>query len=144
MTPAELDRDVVHAKLRTMRDLLDDLAGVGEVTAAVLEQDRILRHAVERVITQLVELAASINGHVGAALVNRGPADYRESFALAAEAGIISKDLAAQLASSAGLRNLLVHEYASIDLARVAASVAEALAGYQQYVAEVAGALLQD
>lgn len=51
------------------------------------------------------------------------------------------RDLLDDLVPSAGLRNVPVHEYASIDLARVAESLGDAGAGYRRYVAEVAQAL---
>lgn len=141
MTPPDLDRDVVHAKLRLSRELLDDLASAGEVTPPRLEGDRMMRHAVKRILTQLVYLAVAVNGHVAAAVLGRGPADYRESFHLAADAGVVPKDLAVRLASSTGLRNIRVHEYATIDLAKVAASVQTALDDYGEYVRSVARAL---
>lgn len=144
MTPRRLDVGVVHGRLRLMRDLLDDLDGIGEVTVERLERDRLTRHAVERVLSSLVDLAVAVNGHVGAARVGRGPEDYTESFGLAARAGAIDDDLARELAPSAGLRNVLVHEYVTIDLALVAASVPRARDGYGRYVAQVARFLVQD
>lgn len=138
MTPRELDADVVHARLRLMRELLDDLEEVGEVTPERLERERLTRRAVERILGQLVDLAVSVNGHAAAALLDRGPSDYRNSFRLAAEAGVVPEDLARDLAPSAGLRNVLIHEYTAIDLDRVAQSVPVYLAGYRRYVSEVA------
>jgi uncharacterized protein YutE (UPF0331/DUF86 family) len=96
------------------------------------------RYAVERILTQLVDLAVGINGHVSAVLVGRVPEGYRDSFALAATAGVISEDLAAELAPSAGLRNILTHEYATIDLTIVARSLPRALDGYRRYVGQMA------
>lgn len=141
MTPPELDVDLVHARLRLMRELLDDLQSVGDITHQRLEDDRMLRHALERIITQLVDTAVAVNGHAAAALLGRGPGDYYESFALAAEAGVLSADLAAELAPSAGLRNVLVHEYATVDLAKVAESIPEAADGFRRYIRGVAEAL---
>lgn len=138
MTPPALDAAAVHAKLRSMRLLLDDLDGIGAVDAGALERDRMLRHAVERVLTQLVELAAAINSHVAAAAVGRGAATYRESFDLAVEAGALPADLAARLLPSVGLRNVLVHEYAEIDLALVARGVERARDDFRSYVRAVA------
>lgn len=141
MTPPALDAASVHAKLRLMRELLDDLEGLGEVPAARLERDRMLRHAVERILTQLVDLAVAINGHLGSARLGEGAADYRGSFALAARAGAIPAQLADQLAPSVGLRNLLTHEYATIDLELVARSIPIALDAYGVYVSSIANAL---
>lgn len=141
MTPPGLDTALVHAKLRSMRELLDDLDGAGHVDAARLDADRMLRHAVERVLTQLVELAAAVNGHVAVARLGRGAATYRESFALAAQAGALPEELANRLAPSAGLRNLLVHEYADVDLRLVALGVELARQDYRAYVRAIAASL---
>ena len=87
MSPSEFDAGVVQARLTLIRGLLDDLRSVGVVTADLLQRDRMLQHGVERVLGQLVELAVSIDGHVGATLLGRAPQDYRSSFELAEEAG---------------------------------------------------------
>jgi uncharacterized protein YutE (UPF0331/DUF86 family) len=121
-----------------MRELLDDLDAVGPVDAARLTEERMLRHAVERILTQLVELAAAVNGHIAVGRLGRAAATYRESFALAADAGALPEDLAERLAPSAGLRNVLVHEYAQVDLALVARGIELARRDYRSYVREVA------
>lgn len=141
MTPAPVDHGMIAGKLRLMRGLLDDLEAVGEITADRLVQDRMLRHAVERVLTQLVDLAVSVNSHIASARLGRAPASYRESFGLAAQAGVIDTELAARLAPAAGLRNILVYEYTEVDLAQVAAAVPPALRDFSAYVAEVARAV---
>ena len=141
MTPPAVDAALVHAKLLTMRELLDDLDAAGPVDAGRLTDDRMLRHAVERILTQLVELAAAVNGHLAVGRLGRGAATYRESFRLAAQAGAVPHDLAERLALSAGLRNVLVHEYAQVDLALVARGVDLARTDYRAYVREVARSL---
>lgn len=141
MTPRTVDADVVLMKLKLMQALLDDLETVPQVTAVLLEDDRMLRHGVERILTQLVELAAGINSHLAAVQLGRGAASYAESFALAVRAGVLSQELADRLAPSAGLRNVLVHEYVAVDLAKVAAGVPLALRDYREYIRVVAAAL---
>jgi uncharacterized protein YutE (UPF0331/DUF86 family) len=138
VTPRSLDRDALQAKLRMLRDLLDDLEQLGELSEEDLVKDRVRRYAVERILTQLVELAVSVNSHIVAATLGRGPNDYRESFTLAGRAGAISAELVATLRPSVGLRNVLTHEYATVDLGIVSRSIPMALRGYRQYVREVA------
>lgn len=141
MTPPPLDAAMVHAKLRAMRELLDDLDAAQPVDAGVLARDRMLRHGVERILTQLVELAAGINGHLAVSALGRGAATYRESFELVAQAGMLPRTLAERLMPSVGLRNVLVHEYAAVDLELVAAGVEIARVDYRAYVQEIAGGL---
>ena len=138
MSPREFDAGVVQARLTLIRGLLDDLRSVGEVTADLLQRDRMLRHGVERVLGQLVELAVSINGHVGATLLGRAPQDYRSSFELAEEAGALEPELATRLQASVALRDVLTHEYVDIDLEIVAGAVTSAGQDYGQYVQQMA------
>ncbi len=138
MTPAPLDAGSVAGKLALLRQLLDDLDAAGEVTRERLERDRLLRYAVERILTQLVDLAVAINGHVAVAQLGQAPPDYRSSFGLAAQAGALGADLAQRLAASVGLRNVLTHEYVTIDLEVVVRSVGLAQQDYRAYVTAVA------
>ena len=144
-----IDADVLVLRLGLMRELLADLDSVGEVDARRLRDDRLTRHAVERILTrhaveriltQLVDLAVSINSHV-AASAGKTPSSYRESFHAAAAAGLINVDLAQRLAPSAGLRNVLTHDYVDIDLGLVAGAVTASRRDYGEYVTAVARTL---
>jgi hypothetical protein len=72
MTPRRLDPSIVQARLSVMRGLLDDLAGVDAAGQPPLAENRMLRHGIERILTQLVELATAINEHVVGARLQRG------------------------------------------------------------------------
>lgn len=138
MTPPTLDGAMLQAKLRAMRELLDDLDGAGDLDADSLQADRMLRHGVERILTQLVELAAGVNGHLAVTQLGRGAATYRESFELAERVGALPADLAARLVPSVGLRSVLVHEYAAVDLRLVASGAERAKSDYRAYIRAVA------
>ena len=49
---------------RSCKGLLDDLAEVDAAEEPPLAENRMLRHGIERIFTQLVELATAINEHV--------------------------------------------------------------------------------
>ncbi|HEY6421713.1 MAG TPA: hypothetical protein VIY28_00415 [Pseudonocardiaceae bacterium] len=68
MTPRRLDPSIVQARLSALRGLLDDLADVDAAGELPLAENRMLRYGVERILTQLVELATAINEHVVGAL----------------------------------------------------------------------------
>jgi uncharacterized protein YutE (UPF0331/DUF86 family) len=94
MTPRRLDPSIVHARLSVMRELLDDLADVDAAGEPPLGENRMLRHGIERILTQLVELATAINEHIVGARLQRVATSYRESFELAEECGVIDKQCA--------------------------------------------------
>jgi uncharacterized protein YutE (UPF0331/DUF86 family) len=138
VTPRRLDPATVASKLRAMRRLLDELDRLGPVDAGRFAREYGTQLIVERVVSQLVDLAAGINAHVLAAETGAVPADVRRSFAAAAAAGLIREDLAAELAPSAGLRDVLVHAYLDLDVARLVAAVPLATEQYGEYVRQVA------
>ncbi len=138
MIARDLDVVTVQRRLELIRSLIEDLRSVGEVSRARLEQDRLLRHAIERILTQLVDLAVSANSHLASALSGRAPEDYRSSFDALAENGVTSEELAGRLAPSVGMRDILTHEYVAIDLAVVARSASAAVIDFGDYCAEVA------
>lgn len=143
MTPPALDLGVVQTRLALIEQLLDDLERTGDVDADRLARDRMLRHAVERILSQIVDLAVSINSHVASAVLATAPKDYRTSFDLADEAGLLAPDLVERLKPSVGLRNVLAHEYVEVDLALVAAATRLARSDYRTYVRAVSSWLRQ-
>ena len=138
MSPAELDREVVSRRLRLLHQTLADLRPLGELDSAVLQADPVRRAAVERFIQVLVDLAADVNAHIVVARLGSAPNTAAESFRLAAEVGAFPVELAERLVPAAGLRNLLVQRYGDIDVALLAQSVAQVLAGFDDYVVSVA------
>jgi uncharacterized protein YutE (UPF0331/DUF86 family) len=108
MTPRPLDSAVIQERLREIQLLLADLVEVGEVDAERLRRERPTRHIVERVLSQIVELAGSINIHLVASLLGRSPSGYADSFDDVARAGVIEWELAAALAPRSRPRYLVI------------------------------------
>lgn len=138
MTPRPFNPATVQARLELMDGVLRDLGSLGEVTPERLRSEPIVRAAVERFLGQLVDLAVSINTHIASAFGDAPPQDYRDSFTAAARAGALDDALAQRLKPSAGLRNVLIHEYVDIDIEQVATAVPLALRDYRRYVEAVA------
>ena len=138
MTPRRLDVATLGRKLRAMRRLLDELHRLGAIDADRFAREFTTQLIVERIVSQLVDLAAGINTHVVTVEVGESPADVRRSFDAVADLGVIDRDLAERLAPSAGLRNVLVHAYVDLDLARLVAAVPLAAEQYAEYVRQVA------
>jgi uncharacterized protein YutE (UPF0331/DUF86 family) len=89
-----------------------------------------VRAKIRKISDQLADLAGS-------------QTPYADSFPLAAKAGLLDKDLAERLRPSAGLRNILVHEYTTIDYQRVVDAIPAAIEKYGRYVEQVARWLLE-
>lgn len=138
MSPRDLSARTILARLVLMRELLEDLEQVGTPSARDLWDDRLRRRVVERILTQLVDLASDINQHAASSLADDLASDYRETFDAAARLGMIPAELAEQLKPSVGMRNALIHQYVTIDLTLIAAAIPVALEQYSSYVKHVA------
>ena len=143
MTPPRLDVDACQEKLALMADLVADLDRQAEVTGAVLRADRDRRHVVERILTQLVDIAGGLNSLLTRGLGHRAPTGYREGFEVLRQLGLLPKELVDRLLPSVGMRNLLTHEYGRIDLDLVAAATSASRRDYADFV-EVTRAALRE
>ncbi|MCB1017809.1 MAG: DUF86 domain-containing protein [Acidimicrobiales bacterium] len=138
MTPPSLDRDTAAARLRAMRDSLDELDALRDATSSRLRDEPLTRAAAERLIQVVVDLAVDVNGHVAVSASGAAPATGRDSFIAAAAVGAIDGELAERLAPSAGLRNVLVHRYTDIRTDLVAAAIPGVLDGFAEYARQMA------
>lgn len=138
MTQEGPSHHVVNARLTEIKMLIEDLEELGPVTADDLRHDRRTRHLAERELSQVIELAASINIHIVAAMRGRAPESYYSSFGELARIGVIESEFARRLQPSTGMRNVLVHEYMAVDYQRVAATIPLVIEQYSEYVRQVA------
>ena len=138
MTAVEPSPDVVIRRLRMMRDALDTLDGFRGVDVAQLNDDPVARAAVERLLQVIVGLAFDINAHLVAKTLGRSPETGRASFHDLVEAGVLDEALAATLAPSAGLRNVLVHHYVDLRMDLIADAVRTVGDGFPAYITAVA------
>ena len=129
-----IDAAIVRAKLGHIMTSLDLLRPMREMSLAAYRTRVWERKGIERVLQEAIEAALDINAHV---IAERGldvPDDYFGGFIKLGELGILPEDLARTLAPSAGLRNRLVHEYDTIDDAKVLAAVGTMLDLYPRYI----------
>lgn len=138
MSPRDFVPSSVLSRLTRIRELLDHLEYIGDLSAEQLREDPISRLAVERILTQLVELAVDINQHIAVTVGNKVVPDYETSFAVLPELDVLTTDLVAEIRGSVRLRNVLVHQYLDIDLSIVSSSTPRARKAFTRYVEEMA------
>lgn len=125
-----MTRDVVVRKLASLERYLGDLRSHGGKSAEEVRGDP---YEVERLLELLVQVAADIVTHE---LAEKGktPDSYRDAFLQAGDVGLIPNRLARELSDAAGLRNVLVHVYDTIDYEIVAASIDRALEDFGSFL----------
>jgi uncharacterized protein YutE (UPF0331/DUF86 family) len=130
-----LNKDFIFRKIKLIQEDLARLEPLGHLAFNELAKDSVSYAATERMLERIVTRAIDLNRHVIAELGvgNEKVRTYEETFSALAVLGVYPPDFAALIAPSAGLRNILVHEYDEIDPKKVYVSVGKALEQYSRY-----------
>lgn len=91
----------------------------------------------ERYLERMIGRMIDINYHLITESGSPPPTDYYQSFLFLERLGVLPRDLAQTIASCAGLRNRIVHEYDEIDPARIHEALRTATRDVPQYLAHV-------
>jgi uncharacterized protein YutE (UPF0331/DUF86 family) len=129
-----LDAAIIRRKLQRITASLDGLRPIARLSLEDYRARFYERKATERLLQEAIEAALDVNAHLIAELGGEVPDDYYGGFLKVGQLGVLPTDLASALAPSAGLRNRLVHEYETIDDAKVLASVGTLLQLYPRYI----------
>jgi uncharacterized protein YutE (UPF0331/DUF86 family) len=136
--------EFVQRKLQLIAEDLGRLLEYKDESRESITADFLKLAALERLIERIVMRAIDINEHLIAELGSGAESrtarlTYRETFDRLAGLGVYPKEFAENIARSAALRNILVHDYNDADRRIVCGSVRPCLEDYRQYVERVAG-----
>lgn len=126
--------EVLSKKLAALSLYLEDLKRYKDVSFEAFMEGH---YEIERILELLVMTASDIVFHLLSADGEPAPASYRAAFLKAGEKGIISKELSEKLALSAGLRNILAHEYEDIDYRLLHACIPDAIKDFTTLITEL-------
>ena len=133
----KIDHEIINTKIRLIIKYLNRLKGFGAVGLENYLDDFDLQLISERLLQLIVEVGTDINTYLLVQLHQDTPTTYFDSFIKAGQRGMITRELAAQLAQSAGMRNRLVHQYEDIDKKIVFAAIPKALQQYPLYIQQI-------
>lgn len=117
--PAEkaplIDESLTSAKLSRLQQYVRYLEELRRLDFKELISDFKAAGAVERYLQLSIECMIDIGNEIISSLQLQRPEKYRDIPYILANSGIIPREFADIMASMIGLRNLLVHDYASIN-----------------------------
>ncbi len=108
----------VAAKLEECRPYHEYLLAL-RPRALAPDADYVVWGAVGRYLQVVIECAIDVGEMLISIYGLERPEENRDVFRVLGGAGILEPDLAARLRAAAGLRNLIVHQYARLDRARL-------------------------
>ncbi|MBI4050403.1 MAG: DUF86 domain-containing protein [Candidatus Doudnabacteria bacterium] len=130
-----LNKDFVLRKIKLIQEDLARLEPLGRFSLAELTKDPVKYAATERLLERIVTRAIDVNRHLLAELGEGSETvrTYEDTFLALAGLSVYSREFAKKIAPSAGLRNILVHEYDNVDVEKIRISAGEALKQYAEY-----------
>lgn len=113
--------DIVASRLRLLAEYVNELHGyqIQTISFHAYQDNKMLRRAVERALQVAVEACLDIGRRIIAVEGFRYPENNQDVFRILAEEGVIPTGLLSTLLEMSRFRNLIVHDYARIDDARV-------------------------
>ena len=132
-----IEREVIETRLGLIIKYIERLKRFESVSLDDYINDFDKQLIAERLLQLMVEAATDINTYLLVRLYQDPSQTYVDSFIQAGRKGIITSELAEQIAQSGGLRNILVHRYIVIDSTRVFAAIGVAVQQYSLYVQQI-------
>ena len=110
-----VDTEIFSRRLDALESYLDRLRSLGEAEESAYLENPGIHDLAARYLHLAVESAIDIANHWIADQGLRTPDSNRDTFTVLEEAGEIDAALAERMRGWAGFRNILVHDYISID-----------------------------
>ena len=110
-----VDQEIFSRRLDALDVYLERAKRLGKVSAAEFTSTPGIHDLAERYLHLATEAAIDLANHWIADRALRTPESNRDTFSVLEESGELDADLAERLRGWAGFRNVLVHQYASID-----------------------------
>jgi uncharacterized protein YutE (UPF0331/DUF86 family) len=133
MNPGALDATAVRRHLLAIEHALGHLR---RLAGRSLAADIDARWAVERGLQLCAQNALEVATHLCAAAGKDAP-DYASALVELGALGVLPAAFVARFRGVAGLRNVLVHGYVDLDVARLQAALAERLGDFAEFAVHV-------
>jgi uncharacterized protein YutE (UPF0331/DUF86 family) len=132
-----IDVDLVTRKLLLVLNDLEALRPIAAKDLAAYLAAPLDEIVAERYLERMIGRMIDINYHVMTESGHPPPPDYHASFTRLVDLGVLEREFAVRIASCAGLRNRIVHEYNELDAAKVHQALQTAIADIPMYATRV-------
>ena len=131
-----VDRDLLRRKLAELAEYVSQVSEYRDLTVARYRGEWKTQRIVERTLQLAIETCLDIASHVLSDRELGAPSTYAETFEILMGAGLMSPGLGRAMVDMTGFRNVVVHEYATIDADTVIRILREHLDDFRRFEAE--------
>ncbi len=126
-------RDEIVSKLQLLKEYVGFLRSYKKYSPEDIMKDFTLRGAVERYLELSIECCIDIAEMIISYENLKRPDSYREVILTLGREGILPEDFAKKFSEAAGLRNVLVHMYAEIDVNELYINLTQNLGDFDRF-----------
>ena len=110
-----VDKALVFRKIASLSEYQKQVSEYSAITVEQYRGDWKIQRIVERTMQMMIELCADIANHVISDNGLRTPETYADTFRVLAENNILTPDQLAVMEKMAKFRNIVVHQYETVD-----------------------------
>lgn len=125
---------IIEQHIQTMEEALAHLSRYQRIPFEEFQKDLSLIWMVERGLEILIQNLLDIGAHLLASEIKNDWEDYVEIIVKLGRHGVIPQEFSEKIKGMAGLRNILVHEYQRVNLAKLYNSFKDGLADFVQFI----------
>ena len=114
-----IDKNLIKKKLGELENYILTLEGLRLYSVTELQKNREKFWSVEHGLQLSVQLVIDMGNHILAAIGEQEIEDYVDVIDKLGERGIIPLEFSQTIRGMAGFRNILIHEYATVDIKKV-------------------------
>ncbi len=129
--------EFIKGRAQGIREAVEKVRFYSSIPDSEFFSDERNLYTVMHLLLRAIEATASICTHLIARFARRAPASYTECFEAMKELKVLDEDLAARLVRMARFRNLLVHQYWTVDPAKVLGFARENLGDFEAFLESV-------
>lgn len=132
-----VDRQLIEQHLQNMEEALANLRRYQHLSLEEFEKDLSLIWIAQKGLQVLIQNLLDIGAHLLASEIRNDWDDYGEIIIKLGQHGIIPKGFSEGIKGMAGLRNILVHEYLRVDVAKLYDFVKNRLADFVEFMSHI-------
>lgn len=132
-----VDKALIFRKIASLSEYRKQIGEYSEITVEQYRGDWKIQRIVERTLQMMIELCADIANHVISDESLRTPETYSDTFRVLAENNILTADQLAVMEKMAKFRNIVVHQYESVDAEIVILVLRRHLNNFSQFIDSV-------
>jgi len=129
--------ELVTQLLQSLREHVSLLRPFQAQTLDELTRDMVRWHGILHLLQLSVQHVIDISAHLLAGLNAAVPDDYREIILKLGMMGILPYDFAQRIAPMAGFRNVVAHEYLTVDPLIVSKILHQQLSDFDEFIARI-------